>query len=77
MGGATGILLIALGLIMIYVILSDKYACFIQFFDCMLERDYPPGERVTVGTEPFFQVSTIPFDIFGMLKRVTGTASGK
>lgn len=33
------ILLVALGLILLYVVLSDKYQCFTMFFECLTGAD--------------------------------------
>lgn len=49
MKGSAGILLVALGLIMLYVILSDKYSCFTEFISCMTGADMRTPEGYTRG----------------------------
>lgn len=73
MKGATGILLIVVGLIMLYVVLSDKYGCFVQFYDCLLGVDYKTSEGFTKSDTPASPGNKLPagpagFDIFKMLR---------
>jgi hypothetical protein len=75
MRGTTGILLIALGLVMLYVVLSDKYSCFVQFVDCIMGNDYRTSEGFTKGDNNAPVKSNAPplagdFDIFGLLRKV-------
>lgn len=52
MRGNTGILLIAIGLIALYIVLSDKYSCFVQFFDCLTGNEYTTDEGFTRSDYP-------------------------
>lgn len=68
MRGSTGILLIAVGLILLYVVLSDKYSCFVQFYDCLLGNDYKTPEGFTKSDVPIVQKSQPKgFDIWGLI----------
>ena len=49
MKGSAGILLVAVGVLLLYVILSDKYQCFITFFDCMTGADLLTPKGYTAG----------------------------
>lgn len=80
MKGSTGILLIAVGLIMLYVILSDKYQCFVAFVDCMTGADmatpkgYQPGNTGTLPTLPNTGGGFDPYknNIFDLFNKVLG-----
>lgn len=50
MKGSSGILLVAVGILLLYVILSDKYQCFTEFFDCMTGADMRTPEGFTKST---------------------------
>jgi hypothetical protein len=85
--GTTGILLVALGLIMLYVILSDKYSCFVGFFDCLFDTSNAAKVFTQSSTPAAAQnppgasgqsIGTPPFaggaktDMFGLLKGILG-----
>lgn len=79
MRGSSGILLIALGLIMLYVVLSDKYQCFVQFFDCLTGNDYKTSEGFTKSDNPYIVPTTPPIvpstqsgGMFDLLRGVIG-----
>ena len=46
MRGNAGVLIVVVGLIVLYVALSEKYVCFTECFDCLLNR------RTIGGTQP-------------------------
>jgi len=65
MKGSTGVLLIAIGLIALYIVLSDRYACFVQFIDT------PEGY-----TRSIHPATTVPPSIVGPTRNgATGGAS--
>jgi len=75
MKGSTGVILIAIGLLALYIVMSDKYACFVQFIDCLTGNDYRTPEGYTrsvqpagVLTPPIAPGGTGSTDIFGLLR---------
>lgn len=74
MRGNTGILLIAIGLLALYIVLSDKYSCFVQFSDCLLGNDYHTPEGYTrsdyPASTPTTGQSNKPSDVWEIFKRV-------
>lgn len=52
MRGSTGILLVALGILLLYIILSDKYQCFTEFFDCLTGAELRTPEGFTRSQVP-------------------------
>lgn len=87
MRGSTGILLIAVGLIALYIVLSDKYTCFVNFAQCLTGQDLQTSEGFTnaVGTiapiMPIAPTANSPLlkgdaqtftDIWGLFKSATG-----
>ena len=73
MKGSTGVLLIAIGLIALYIVLSDRYACFVQFIDCLTGNDYNTPEGYTRSIHP---ATTVPPSIVGPTRNgATGGAS--
>lgn len=83
MRGNTGILLIAVGLIALYIVLSDKYVCFVNFAECLTGADMRTPEGYTRSDSPTVDSVTPPFagsgaygsptlgDIWGLLRKVT------
>lgn len=47
MKGSAGILLVAVGLIALYIVLSDKYQCVTGFVGCMTGQDFKTPEGYT------------------------------
>jgi hypothetical protein len=52
MRGNSGLLLIALGILLLYVVLSDKYVCFVEFFSCLTGTDMRTPEGYTQSVAP-------------------------
>lgn len=68
MKGSTGIILIAVGLILVYLVLADKYGCFVEFYDGLLGISYTTPEGFTKSNTPATAKETVPgFDIWGFL----------
>jgi hypothetical protein len=73
-GNSSGILLIAVGLVALYIVLSDKYSCFVQFFDCLTGNEYTTPEGYTKSdspattTQPSQKPVSDPFDIWRIIR---------
>ncbi|HEV7738623.1 MAG TPA: hypothetical protein VGO47_14780 [Chlamydiales bacterium] len=82
MRGNTGILLIAVGLIALYIVLSNKYSCFVQFAECLTGTDMQSSDGFMQSDSPYTPPAvSVPSqggidwntaNVFDLLKKVLG-----
>lgn len=76
MKGSTGIILVAVGLILLYVVLADKYGCFVEFYDGLLGISYKTKEGFTQSNTPVEKVTPGGFNIWSILTGIISSVPG-